>query len=422
MAWALSLPILLRLQRRRCDMPISETIWEIEPHTRAKHEVLKRYLQAWFPIVGSWANGLNYIDGFAGPGEYVGGEAGSPVIAMETVINHRIPITSNIFFGFIELREDRARNLERVLAERFPNLPRNMTYQVFCASYEETMAGILEYIEDKGTRLSPTFAFLDPFGYSGMPLELTKRLLDFPSCEVLVTFMEGFVNRFAEIEDMRSEELDRLFACEDWRLIRKIENPDERRDFLLAVYQEQLERFCESNFVRSFEMINDFNQTVYFLTFATKNWKGMKVMKEAMWKVDPTGNFRYSDRTNPQQRFLFDFSDEAFWHPEALMIAALDFLGVTHSTPDWFALPYTTIGGFSVLGGIVAGCMGKVKLGFWISIIGLLISVLVAAAAFASRVGYEFERSWADSESERERLDKGWKAFLFYMLVGAFGV
>ena len=30
-----------------------DTIWEIEPHTQAKHEILRRYLGAWFPILGT---------------------------------------------------------------------------------------------------------------------------------------------------------------------------------------------------------------------------------------------------------------------------------------------------------------------------------------------------------------------------------
>jgi three-Cys-motif partner protein len=55
------------------------TTWRLEAHTRAKHEILGRYLQAWTPILS--ASGLPhilYIDGFAGPGRYDGGEDGSP--------------------------------------------------------------------------------------------------------------------------------------------------------------------------------------------------------------------------------------------------------------------------------------------------------------------------------------------------------
>lgn len=43
------------------------TVWDLEPHTRAKHEILKRYLEAWTPILalGGFPE-IIYMDGFAG--------------------------------------------------------------------------------------------------------------------------------------------------------------------------------------------------------------------------------------------------------------------------------------------------------------------------------------------------------------------
>ena len=35
-------------------MSKKDVIWELEPHTTAKHAVLKAYLNAWFPILSSW--------------------------------------------------------------------------------------------------------------------------------------------------------------------------------------------------------------------------------------------------------------------------------------------------------------------------------------------------------------------------------
>ena len=62
----------------------------MEEHTRAKHELLKKYLEAWFPILAIQGHQerVIFLDGFAGPGIYDGGEPGSPVIALETLINH----------------------------------------------------------------------------------------------------------------------------------------------------------------------------------------------------------------------------------------------------------------------------------------------------------------------------------------------
>ena len=77
-----------------------QTIWPLEPHTRAKHEILKRYLQAWMVILsqGQFPEIL-YIDGFAGPGEYSGGEAGSPIIALDTALGFKTPLTPKFIFS-----------------------------------------------------------------------------------------------------------------------------------------------------------------------------------------------------------------------------------------------------------------------------------------------------------------------------------
>ena len=53
-------------------------------------------------------------------------------------------------------------------------------------------------------------------------------------------------------------------------------------------------------------MINKHNQTQYYLFFATSNWLGMLVMKQAMWKAAPAGDFKYSDLTDPRQACLFE--------------------------------------------------------------------------------------------------------------------
>src|SRR5215475_1669133 len=66
-----------------CVAVPKDTIWPIEPHTSAKHQILRNYLDAWLPILGKYNRRIVYIDGFSGPGEYAGGEPGSPIIALE---------------------------------------------------------------------------------------------------------------------------------------------------------------------------------------------------------------------------------------------------------------------------------------------------------------------------------------------------
>jgi three-Cys-motif partner protein len=95
------------------------TRWQLEPHTRAKHEILRRYLQAWMVILsqGRFPEIL-YIDGFAGPGEYIGGEAGSPIIALDTALSYRPPLQAKVHFLFVEKDPERADHLRQQIALR----------------------------------------------------------------------------------------------------------------------------------------------------------------------------------------------------------------------------------------------------------------------------------------------------------------
>lgn len=65
-----------------------ETVWTLEDHTLAKHRILRGYLEAWLPIMGSWCPRLVLVDGFAGPGIYKKGEPGSPIVMLNAYLKH----------------------------------------------------------------------------------------------------------------------------------------------------------------------------------------------------------------------------------------------------------------------------------------------------------------------------------------------
>ena len=46
----------------------AETAWRIEAHTKAKHRILRGYLDAWLLIMSANNGRLVYIDGFVGAG------------------------------------------------------------------------------------------------------------------------------------------------------------------------------------------------------------------------------------------------------------------------------------------------------------------------------------------------------------------
>lgn len=280
----------------------SETLWEIEPHTKAKHEILRRYLGAWFPILGSKIPRIVYIDGFCGPGRYLGGEEGSPIIALQEARKQPVLVNSEVIFLFIDEREDRIKHLESELS--LLNIPNNFHIDTRVNEFENTLTKILDDIQSKGDHLAPTFAFIDPFGFKGAPFSLIKRLMANSRTEVFINIMVDSINRFVEhpLPADRQHIKDLLGAPDD-----EIEDVINSQDRILAfqqLYQDKLLKHAK--FVRYFEMRDYRNKIIYYLFFASNHPLGHKKMKEAFWKVDSQSGFKFSDRTNPNQPVLFE--------------------------------------------------------------------------------------------------------------------
>jgi three-Cys-motif partner protein len=281
------------------------TTWNLDPHTRAKHEILRRYLEAWTPILSlAGFPVIAYVDGFAGPGLYSGGEDGSPIIALKAALQHRERIKGKLLFLFIEKDDDRANMLQELVGAL--DIPTNFRVHVaggrtFEQGFREKL---LDFYTNQAKALPPTFAFIDPFGWTGVPFSLIREILSNSSCEVLINFMFEEINRFIGHPEQEAN-FDLLFGTEEWRGIGTITDKHRRRLFLHGLYLRQLREAARSKYVRSFEMRNDKDVTDYFLFFATNSPTGMSKMKEAMWKVDQSGEFRFSDATNPAQELLF---------------------------------------------------------------------------------------------------------------------
>jgi len=263
---------------------------------------LKRYLQAWMPILsqGNFPEIL-YIDGFAGPGQYEGGDAGSPIIALDTALGFAPPLKAKLHFLFVEERDDRADHLRRQVAQR--RLPPNFSVIVEGGvSFEAAFAQRHNNFMRNG-RLIPTFAFIDPFGWTGAPFSLVRRFLTQRSCEVFVNFMYEEINRFIGHPDQVTN-FNNFFGTEDWKQCVGAADPRARNRCLHDLYLQQLHTVA--TYVRSFEMSNARDVTDYYLFYAINEKLGLRKMKEAMWKADESGEFRFSDATDPNQLILFE--------------------------------------------------------------------------------------------------------------------
>jgi three-Cys-motif partner protein len=285
--------------------------WPIEPHTQIKHLILRRYLEAWLPIMARHNGRILFVDGFAGPGRYQGGEEGSPMIALKALLDHphfqQHPRQLEAVFIFIEKERDRAAALQkelRRLAESQP-IPDWVKTYVVNRQFARFMTRTLNNLENEGHRLAPTFAFIDPFGFKGVPMKVIGRIAQNPRCECLITFMYEAINRFVAHPQRKVQaHFTRLFGTSRWKKCLDEEYPDVRRDGLASLYRKQLIERAGFKYVRTFEMINRGNRTEYFLYFGSNNIRGLSKMKEAMWRADPMQGQVFSDRTDPNQLVL----------------------------------------------------------------------------------------------------------------------
>jgi three-Cys-motif partner protein len=275
------------------------TLWPIEPHTAAKHAILRAYLAAWFPILGAHHDRIVYYDGFAGPGRYEGGEDGSPIIALKVATEHRSAPSGTIHFYFVEERPDRAEQLGKEVEAVHAAAKFRTT--VTCGDFESELGRALDAIDDGGLRDAPTFAFIDPFGIKNIPFELIKRLLVRPRCETLITFMNVALQRFPE---ELADHVDRLFGKAASHALLCAETDAAARVAKARIlYASSLGDVAK--FVRYFAMRDRADRPIYDLFFASNHPLGHSKMKESMWKVDESGDFRFSDGVDPKQAVLF---------------------------------------------------------------------------------------------------------------------
>lgn len=270
------------------------TIWDIEPHTAAKHALLKRYLEAWFPILASWNEKVFLIDGFAGPGRYEGGEPGSPAIAVAAAAkSERLLKGSRVLFLFNESNAKRHAELVQWAEDSESTTPDN--FDVYVENKE--FADLAEQIvSDRGDRrLVPTFAFVDPFGWKGLPMQLISDLVRDKRSELFILFSFNSVNRFiTHPDDKITNHFDELFGTTEYLDAVGLQ-PADRKEFLASLYEEQLRKVGRFEHVSRFEMIESSGRTSYFLYHCTRSLKGLEVMRSAMWKIDPLRGCQFSD-------------------------------------------------------------------------------------------------------------------------------
>lgn len=263
--------------------------WICDHGTRAKLAILRGYLGAWFNILA--ASGFRhaiYFDGFCGPGQYVGGEDGSPVVA--TRVANSVAAKFPHFQAHIVCVDQSATTLEFLaqlpdMKKRHPQVSTDIRHGTFEGSIGEIFSN------HRYPRDWPTFSFVDPFGFGGLSFASLGLLMRNESSEIFVNLMCGFMNRFKDHPDVEvRQKIERMIGVDN--LDRVLDAPDGISE-LCNVYHENLLKL--GRHVLRFMMRDEKNVRDNALFFCGRNKRGFEKIKEAMWRIDPIYGAGFSE-------------------------------------------------------------------------------------------------------------------------------
>ena len=175
----------------------------IEAHSKAKLDVLRSYLRAYFDRLNvnpQWEEfKLDLVDGFAGGGTFLHAGtilSGTPLIMLEEAIqaaerlnrNRIKPLNVNCKFYFVDKEKAHTDHLRKALVERGHNLTGGRIV-VRNGLFEGEIEGILTSIRQRQPRAGRAIFLLDQTGFSQVELALVSRIFnELPAAEVILTF------------------------------------------------------------------------------------------------------------------------------------------------------------------------------------------------------------------------------------------
>jgi len=269
---------------------------------QVKHNLIRCYLGGWFAKLGFWAGRVVYVDTHAGRGAYATGHLGSPLVALDTLLNHRalneLLKKSEFRFLFIERDPDNLEQLKKEMATR--KLPHKVHVDPHCNDAFVVLDGIVK--KTKG--MAPAFVFVDPYGFK-VPGATLRALLKAGRVELFINVIWRELDM--AIHQARTGEkpglaatLDDAFDGNEWKTMIDASDIDDRADQAVRLLAEKIGARWHT-YIR---MLGDNGRTRYVLLHLTNHDEGRDLMKDCLWKVVPDGGYYARKSADPGQLLL----------------------------------------------------------------------------------------------------------------------
>jgi three-Cys-motif partner protein len=249
--------------------------------TKAKHFILKRYLQALAFKVLRFSD-ITYVDGFSGPWQ----------TQTEDFIDSSFMIAINVLKDAqkkIQTQTARRPKIRCFFSENnrqayfrlaaaitpFHRPEENFEVIAYSGEFEDAVSDIQTFIG----RSFPLI-FIDPTGWMGYSFNKIGPLFNRPKCEVLINFMYDFVNRAASMSDAKTiASLDPILGGVEWET--RLDPSLPRGRAVEKLFRENLATAGGFDFVVSTKIDRSTaDRPHFFIAYGTKSRDGLKTFRE----------------------------------------------------------------------------------------------------------------------------------------------
>jgi len=295
--------------------PDGSELPEIEPHTKAKHGILEKYLERYLVTLCGNNRGkrktITIIDGFCGGGMYLDPDdnnalwAGSPIRIIKTV-DKALDI----------VRREKAKP-DYQLDTKFIFIDNNKGH-INCLKSQLEQSGLGHYLKDSEKckiifgefedyvdecinevrqRKGSSFFFLDPKGWSDVSMDSIRRIISLQKSEIVYTYMVEkvirFLNKKDEVKAYKNVlEVEGYYALLNFYLSGSPAKHRYIKDETLRLFRER----GKAPFVYSFALFANKTQPKYYLIHLASNPPAQREIKYALWEhntIDLVYQFEY---------------------------------------------------------------------------------------------------------------------------------
>lgn len=265
-------------------------------HSQAKVKLYGNYLAKYLNIISrdGFTETIHIYDLFCGEGIYEDGGQGSPMIALEKILNcyQGAPQMPKVNITFNDKGTDVISKLNENLKK--VSISQNCKTRVFNDDYLNLVDKVNTEINAFGNEKA--VVFLDPKGYKEISIADIKKLLSTDKSEVLVFLPIRDMHRFANMDESKmstSAGHEPLYKFMREVFPDQIPSFDSQLDFITKV-KEGLKKVIPNIFVDTFLLEKEPGQ-FFCMFFFTTHIYGFEKMLETKWELDTEQGraFRY---------------------------------------------------------------------------------------------------------------------------------